>query len=336
MILRPDSIIILRRQSFILECIANSLDATNSSVDTFFLIYAASLVFYMQTGFAMLCAGSVRIKNLQNTMLKNILDACGASLGFYTVGYAFAFGGNGDSEKETTFIGTENFFLMGVEEKAVWLFQFSFAATSATIVAGTLAERSQMLAYLCYSAAMTAFVYPVAAHSIWNSAGFLSPYNADPFLGTGTVDFAGCLVVHVTGGLTALIAAKILGPRKGRFYQVDGKITVNDFPGHSIALKVSLWYMGAGSPFSNPSFSNHLLESPPRPKIGPWCIYSLVLLVWFQYWFGLPHNRRGRSNSCSKCCRQYHPCRRKWRHLCAVRQGLDYGERDWGARLQLI
>ncbi|KAL3796987.1 hypothetical protein ACHAW5_005022 [Stephanodiscus triporus] len=240
----------LRRQSFILECIANSLDATNVSVDTFFLIYAASLVFYMQTGFAMLCAGSVRIKNLQNTMLKNILDACGASLGFYTVGFAFAFGGNGDSEGETTFIGTENFFLMGVEQKAVWLFQFSFAATSATIVAGTLAERSQMLAYLCYSAAMTAFVYPVAAHSIWNSAGFLSPYNVDPFLGTGTVDFAGCLVVHITGGLTALIAAKILGPRKGRFYQVDGKITVNDFPGHSIALKALgvfiLWFCWYG------------------------------------------------------------------------------------------
>ena len=193
----------------------------------------------MQTGFAMLCAGSVRIKNLQNTMLKNILDACGASLGFYSVGYAFAFGGDENNDGETTFIGTSNFFLMGVEQKAVWLFQFSVAATAATIVAGTLAERCQMLAYFFYSTAMTAFVYPVVSHSISNAAGFLSSHNVEPLLGSGVIDFAGCLVVHVTGGLTALIAANILGPRKGRFYEVDGKRFANDFPGHSIALKVS-------------------------------------------------------------------------------------------------
>ena len=199
----------------------------------------------MQTGFAMLCAGFVRYKNLQNTLLKNIIDACGASWGFYTVGYAFAFGGNGSVSESVraTFIGTENFFLMGVEDKAVWWFQYAFAATSATIVAGTLAERCQMLTYLLYSTAMTAFVYPVVAHSIWSSNGFLSSYIVAPFLGVGVVDYAGALVVHVTGGLTALIAAKILGPRKGRFYFVtssDGKETrvANNFPGHSIALKV--------------------------------------------------------------------------------------------------
>jgi Amt family ammonium transporter len=224
------------RNTLILECVANSLDETNVGLDTFFLIYAASLVFYMQTGFAMLCAGSVRIKNLQNTMLKNILDACGAALGFYSVGYAFAFGGDGAGK--TTFVGNTNFFMMGVEDKAVWLFQYSFAATSATIVAGALAERCQMLAYLLYSTAITAFVYPVVSHSIWNGAGFLSSCNVNPFLGSGVVDFAGCLVVHLTGGLTALIAARILGPRKGRFDVVDGKRIAHDFPGHSALCKV--------------------------------------------------------------------------------------------------
>jgi Amt family ammonium transporter len=227
------------RQNLILECIANSLDETNMSVDTFFLIWSASLVFFMQTGFAMLCAGYVRIKNLQNTMLKNILDTCGAALGFYTVGYAFAFGGDGDSVGKTTFVGNTNFFSIGVEDKAVWLFQYSFAATSATVVAGTLAERCQMLAYLLYSTTITAFVYPVVSHSIWNDAGFLSSYNADPFLASGVIDFSGCLVVHLTGGITALIAAKILGPRKGRFDVVDGKKIAHDFPGHSDAYKVS-------------------------------------------------------------------------------------------------
>ena len=194
----------------------------------------------------MLCAGCVRTKNVQNTLLKNIIDACGASLGFYTVGYAFAFGGSGgvSNNVRTTFVGNENFFLKGVEDKAVWLFQYAFAATSATIVAGTLAERCQMPTYLLYSTAMTAFVYPVVVHAIWNSNGFLSSSNVAPFLGIGIIDFAGSLTVHVTGGVTALIAAMILGPRKGRFNFVtlsDGKEkrVANNFKEHSIALKVS-------------------------------------------------------------------------------------------------
>lgn len=231
------------QQIFLLKCIADSLDDTNAGVNTFFLIYAASLVFFMQAGFAMLCAGSVRLKNLQNSMLKNLLDACGASLGFYTVGFGFAWGGSspGESTNEgTTFLGTEQFFLMNVDQKAFWLFQFAFAATSATIVAGTLAERCQMLAYLAYSTALTAFVYPVVVHSIWNNTGFLSSFRAEPLMGVGVVDFAGCLVVHTTGGLTALIAAYVLGPRKGRFFTgVDGKRAAKNFPGHSVALKVS-------------------------------------------------------------------------------------------------
>lgn len=268
------------RQDQLIQCLASSLDQTNSGVNTFFLIYAASLVFYMQAGFAMLCAGSVRIKNLQNTMLKNLLDACGAALGFYTIGYAFAWGGSREDNTGTTFIGLDNFFLMGVEQKAFWLFQFAFAATSATIVAGTLAERCQMLAYLLYSTALTGFIYPVVVHrwvvsllwncccwlyiiytsllifsnhpnclfislitcgSLWTNTGFLSSYNANPLLGVGVLDFAGCLVVHTTGGVTALIAAYILGPRKGRFYyDGEGKRQANDIPGHSIALKVCI------------------------------------------------------------------------------------------------
>ena len=148
-----------------LRCISNTIDDTKSGVDAFYLIYAASLVFFMQAGFAMVCAGSVRLKNLQNTMLKNLLDACGAALGFYTVGYAFAWGSSYPGIKvdndELTFAGLSNFFLSDLDQKAFWLFQFSFAATSATIVAGALAERSQMLAYLLYSTALTAFVYPI-------------------------------------------------------------------------------------------------------------------------------------------------------------------------------
>lgn len=207
----PANLTIDEQQTQMLRCISNSIDETRSGVDAFYLIYAASLVFFMQAGFAMVCAGSVRLKNLQNTMLKNLLDACGAALGFYTVGYAFAwgstypgYGGDGTNDR-LTFAGLSNFFLSDLDQKAFWLFQFSFAATSATIVAGALAERSQMLAYLLYSTALTAFVYPIVVHSIWTQDGFLSSFTSNPLLGIGVIDFAGSLVVHVTGGQTALI-----------------------------------------------------------------------------------------------------------------------------------
>jgi len=230
----------LARQQYLLKCISES---NAESINTFFLVYASSLVFFMQAGFAMLCAGSVQKKNVQNTMLKNLLDACGAAIGFYSVGYAFAYGGSEDCFKtgcEKTFIGLSNFFLSGVVNHIFWLFQFAFAATSATIVAGTLAERCQMRAYMCYSFALTGFVYPVVVHSIWSPQGFLSANSTDKLWGVGMVDFAGSTVVHLTGGCTALIATYLLGPRRGRFYDGRGKQleTPNPMPGHSSALQM--------------------------------------------------------------------------------------------------
>lgn len=173
-------------------------------------------------------------------MLKNLLDACGAALGFFTIGYAFAFGESNTTA--TTFIGTSNFFMINIPSLSFWLFQFAFAATSATIVAGTLAERCQMAAYLCYSVFLTGFIYPVIAHSIWSDNGFLSASNVNPLLDIGMIDFAGGAVVHMTGGSTALFATMILGPRKGRFYDARGNPLPKPkpFPGHSVALQVSL------------------------------------------------------------------------------------------------
>eukprot|EP00559_Dactyliosolen_fragilissimus_P005781 CAMPEP_0184858264 /NCGR_PEP_ID=MMETSP0580-20130426/3395_1 /TAXON_ID=1118495 /ORGANISM="Dactyliosolen fragilissimus" /LENGTH=432 /DNA_ID=CAMNT_0027354339 /DNA_START=407 /DNA_END=1705 /DNA_ORIENTATION=+ len=188
-------------------------------------------------------------------MLKNLLDACGASLGFYSIGYALAYGDNGSTAK--SFIGTSNFFLTGLFDSdqgiagaySFWLFQFAFAATAATIVAGTLAERCQMIAYLCYSVTLTGFVYPVIVHAVWSRNGFLSAFAEDPLWGVGMIDFAGSGVVHVTGGATAIIATMILGPRKGRFYdEKTGKKleTAKEFPGHSMSLQMLgtfiLWF----------------------------------------------------------------------------------------------
>ena len=121
-----------------------------------------------------------------------------------------------------------------------WFFQFAFAATAATIVAGTVAERCKFEAYLAYSLMLTGFVYPVIVHSIWSTSGFLSAFTDEKFLGSGMIDFAGSGVVHLTGGITALIAAKILGPRIGRFYDADGNELPEPvtFTPHSVALQV--------------------------------------------------------------------------------------------------
>jgi hypothetical protein len=135
----------------LLICVTHTLQAERGSRDysqEVLLIISASLVFFMQAGFAMVCAGAVRKKNVQNTLLKNFLDACGGAVTFWAFGYAFAFGGMDADSSSKTFIGHANFFLMGVEDLAFWTYQYAFAAAAATIIAGTLAERCQMVAYL--------------------------------------------------------------------------------------------------------------------------------------------------------------------------------------------
>eukprot|EP00539_Tryblionella_compressa_P005041 CAMPEP_0178759202 /NCGR_PEP_ID=MMETSP0744-20121128/14811_1 /TAXON_ID=913974 /ORGANISM="Nitzschia punctata, Strain CCMP561" /LENGTH=565 /DNA_ID=CAMNT_0020413653 /DNA_START=33 /DNA_END=1730 /DNA_ORIENTATION=- len=239
--------------TLILQCVSDayqsSQERNSANLNSFFMVVCGAMIFFMQTGFAMLCAGSVRLKNVQNTMLKNLLDACGAALAFFLVGYAFAFGGDDeeDSSSRKTFLGTTDFASVG-SSSALWFFQYTFSATSVTIVAGTLAERCQMAAYLCYSVVLAGIIYPVVAHSVWSHSGFLSRTNDDPFMGSGVIDFAGSGVVHLTGGLIALYATLILGPRRGRFYDAQGEPleTPKPFPGHSVALQLLgtmvLWF----------------------------------------------------------------------------------------------
>ena len=193
-------------------------------------------------------------------------------MGFWSFGFAFAYGkddvrgmvtsANSIQSDTLSFIGSSSFFLQGYDDSyAFWLFQFAFAATSATIVAGSLAERSQMAAYMCYSFLLTGFVYPVVVHSFWSVEGFLNFSNSKAVLGIGCLDFAGAGVVHITGGLTALIAVIILGPRKGRFIdERTGEVLVNPsrVRGHSMSLQVLgafiLWFgwygFNIGSTFS--------------------------------------------------------------------------------------
>jgi len=226
-----------------LERLEQSLGDLSKNIDVFYSLFCGAAIFMMQCGFAMLCAGSVRQKNVKNIMLKNLLDACGGALGYYAVGFGVAYEGG-------TFLGTSGgrFFLIDYDNYIDFFFQFTFAATAATIVAGTVAERCKMVAYLCYSLMLTGFVYPVVVHAIWNSAGFLSAFNESPFRGVGMIDFAGSGVVHMTGGATALIAAIVLGPRIGRFYDEDGNPLdkPGEFAPHSVSLQVLgtfiLWF----------------------------------------------------------------------------------------------
>jgi ammonium transporter, Amt family len=208
------------------------------------------MVFFMQAGFAMLCAGSLRAKNVQNVILWNLLDSAGGGLAYFATGFAFAYGGDDFSSTDKTFVGTEGFFLQNSEiSLQFWLFQWAFASALSSIAAGTIAERTQMKAYLIYSGFLSGFVYPVISHSTWSPQGFLSPFNPNPLWGSGFIDLAGSGPVHMSGGVTALVGAIIIGPRIGRFYEEDGITPLEKprtFPVYSVALQFlgtfCLWF----------------------------------------------------------------------------------------------
>lgn len=210
-----------------------SVDDLIAALDTGWLLISATLVLFMQAGFAMLEAGFVRTKNVTNILMKNVLDSCVGAMAYFAVGWGLAYGVDATGGASSLF-GSGQFFLSGFEDYASWFFQFAFAATAATIVAGAMAERTRFSAYLVYTVAITAFIYPVVTHWIWDGNGWLTAFREDALNGVGMVDFAGSTVVHSVGGWAALCGAVIVGARKGRF--TSGGVTA--FPGHSLPLGV--------------------------------------------------------------------------------------------------
>lgn len=203
----------------IVPAAAATVEENAAAIDIVWVFVAAVLVFLMQGGFALLGAGAVRAKNTVNYLMKSVMDFGLGALVFFLVGFAFMFGaGNG-------WIGLRGFALGGAHPDGptlvFFLFQVMFAATAATIVAGAVAERMKLGAYVIYTVAITAFIYPVFGHWMWGG-GFLAEL--------GVVDFAGSGVVHAVGGLLALVAALLLGPRRGRF-DTDGRPRA--MPGHN-------------------------------------------------------------------------------------------------------
>ncbi len=191
-----------------------------------FLIGAA-LVFWMQAGFAMVEAGFTRAKNSGNILMKNLMDFCIGTVMFILIGFSLLLG-----EDLLGFIGKPGFDIFTSYQNfdfSNFVFNLVFCATTATIVSGAMAERTKFLSYCIYSGIISALIYPIEAHWIWGG-GWLSQL--------GFHDFAGSCAIHMVGGISALIGAKILGPRIGKFTtDKDGKVTkVNAFPGHNLPL----------------------------------------------------------------------------------------------------
>ena len=201
-------------------------------------LVGAVLVFFMQCGFAMVETGFTRAKNAGNIIMKNLMDFCIGTVVFILIGFSLLLG-----EDVAGLIGKPGFDIFTAYESFDWsnfVFNLVFCATTATIVSGAMAERTKFLSYCIYSAVISALIYPIEAHWIWGG-GWLSRI--------GFHDFAGSCAIHMVGGVCALIGAKILGPRIGKFVtDKDGKVTkVNAFPGHSIplgALGVFILWLG--------------------------------------------------------------------------------------------
>ncbi|MBI4202352.1 MAG: ammonium transporter [Chloroflexi bacterium] len=214
------------------------LGDANAPVNFTWTLMAGFLVFFMQAGFAFLGAGLIRAKNTVNYMTKSFMDFSIATLSFWAFGFALMFGGSALAaglEEGNLWIGLSGFFLAGdaydVGTAELWLFQMMFAGTAATIVAGAVAERMKINAYLAYSFIIGAIIYPLYGHQVWGG-GWLSTL---PF-GVGAIDFAGSGVVHAVGGLVALAGAATVGPRIGKF---NANGSANAMPGHNIGYVVA-------------------------------------------------------------------------------------------------
>ena len=253
------------------------------AIDTVWTLLAAFLVFFMQSGFAMVETGFTRAKNAANICMKNLMDFSVGSIAFYVVGFGVMFGAD-----RLGLFGSSGFFLStgdpgtgdGLWQFAFWIFQAVFCATAATIVSGAMAERTKFIGYLTYSFVISAFIYPVVGHWIWGGG----------WLGSrGMVDFAGSTVVHSVGGWVALAGAITLGPRLGKY--TNGKSYA--IPGHNIPLAALgvfiLWFgwfgFNAGSTTSGTALSIATIAVTTNLAAAAGAV-GAMLTVWIR--FGKP------------------------------------------------
>lgn len=212
-----------------------TIESLTTATDMIWLVLTGSLVFFMQAGFAMVETGLTRTKNTTNILMKNLMDFCFGSIVFWMIGWGLMYGTD-----KLGLIGFSDFFKGSLGDPKFyrdWFFQVVFAATSATIVSGAMAERTKFKSYLIYTVFISAFIYPISGHWTWGG-GWLSKL--------GFHDFAGSTVVHSVGGWAAFMGAIVLGPRIGKYVKGNGKVTVKAYPGHNIPLAMLgvfiLWF----------------------------------------------------------------------------------------------
>jgi Amt family ammonium transporter len=203
---------------------------TNAVLDLMWIVVCGILVFFMQAGFTLVETGFTRSKNAGNIIMKNLMDLCIGSLGFWVIGYSIMYG-----DEIGGFIGTPSLFFSDTENMHNLFFQTVFAATAATIVSGAVAERTKFTTYLIFSLIMTVFIYPISGNWVWQGEGWLT--------NLGFIDFAGSTVVHSVGGWAALVGAFLIGPRLGKY--TNGKS--NAIQGHNLligALGIFILWLG--------------------------------------------------------------------------------------------
>ncbi len=229
--------------------LAKSVADTQTALNIVWTMVAGFLVMFMQAGFALVETGLTRAKNVAHTMGMNFLVYAIGIIGFYLVGFGLQMGGVGSAFGETTlnheFVVTlfgKEFGLFGLSGfglptgmytaavAATFLFQMVFMDTTATIPTGACAERWKFSSFVLFSFVVSMLIYPIYGNWVWGG-GWLSQLGKNFGLGHGHVDFAGSSVVHMTGGVLALVLGKMIGPRIGK-YTADGK--VNPIPAHNI------------------------------------------------------------------------------------------------------
>ncbi|MFZ7101833.1 MAG: ammonium transporter [Peptococcaceae bacterium] len=260
---------------------AESLAEVTIAIDTMWVMLAGFLVFFMHAGFSLVEIGFTRSKNTVNILMKNMLTIAIGVIAFFIIGFAFMFGTD-----LAGLIGTSGFLVkgfgdydFGIPTLGFWFFQAVFAATSATIVSGAVAERIKFAAYLSLAIVVTSLTYPVVGHWIWGG-GWLA--------NLGFIDLAGSTVVHSVGGWSALIAAYLLGSRIGK-YDKDGK--VNALPGHNIPLGtlgvLVLWFgwfgFNPGSTLSGNAYDDITLIATTTILAAASGTISSMIYSWIKY-----------------------------------------------------
>ncbi len=258
------------------ELITSTVNAEAFGI--WFLIGAA-LVFFMQAGFAMVETGFTRAKNAANIIMKNLMDFCIGVPMFILIGFSLLLG-----EDVVGLIGKPGFDIFtayGDFNYSAFVFNMVFCATTATIVSGAMAERTKFLSYCIYSAVISGLIYPIEAHWIWGG-GWLA--------NMGFHDFAGSCAIHMVGGISALVGAKILGPRIGKFAtDKNGKVTkVNAIPGHSLTLGALgcfiLWFgwygFNGAAAVTGPQLGSIFLTTTIAPSVAT---VVCMVFTWIKY-----------------------------------------------------